>query len=99
MFDDIPTEPAYELGYIMAQNEFEEKYFNRTKSGSARLKIPKKSHKHERDYFSYLHRIFYRAMMDCAQKKAATSEEHERLNQEFWKLSERVDYYKKKAIK
>ncbi len=92
-YDDIPTDPAYELGYFLQKREFEENI-------SARL-VPfrKRNHvKRERDYFMYLYRTFHRAMMACAEKKGATPEENEFLNRQFWKLSERVDFYKKKAI-
>ena len=57
------------------------------------------SRKYERDYFSYLHRTFYEAMMACAEKKGSTPEENEFLNREFWKLSERANYYKNKSLK
>ena len=97
MFDDIPTDPAYELGYFMAKREFEDNISALSKSGSARLETRRKHQKRERDYFMYLYRTFHRAMMACAEKKGETPEENERLNREFWKLSERVDFYKKKA--
>lgn len=101
-YDDIPTDPAYELGYFLQKREFEEKIEALSKSGSAHLAPNEifrgKNHqKRERDYFMYLYSTFHRAMMACAEKKGKTPEEKEFLNRQFWKLSERVDFYKKKA--
>ncbi len=96
-YDDIPTDPSYELGYFLQKREFEEKFEALSKSGSARLEPRRNHQKRERDYFMYLYSTFHRAMMACAEKKGETPEEKEFLNRQFWKLSERVDFYKKKA--